>query len=539
MGNAVMHQQIAMNGMLIGRECLDRHVVGPGQDHAHFMEHLRRLQPQTGDGVAVSGVRVAQVLVKTGAHQNRRSWSNFGILCRQCAQDVFASNHVSVGKDVVILVTRNIQQHTARYNRRHLGDAQVSLSLEIDVLTGGYCCLLSGIKPHFTVGVCLPRRILMLANVAQRIDVRACVGGHRDRFGGSRRRKNIGQVAVAQARRQRIRNHRAGHGDALLVNHGQAVHRARLDQGDQIGRDMWNGQGAVRFHLSGVSGHHRPFDGLLVMSLRVIIISGLRTEQTTRGMPIMGRIRQSVAWWCFAPGKMSPEALVRAAADSGYEAVELVAQEYWPLVRDHGLKIASIGGHASIIDGLNRRENRDRIVKEIAHNLDLAAKWGIPNLICFSGSRAGLDDETGAQITAENLMRVAKMAEDAGVNLALELLNSKVDHPDYQCDKTVWGLKVIEMVNSPRVKLLYDIYHAQIMEGDIIATIRAHHHHFCHYHTAGNPGRNDLDDKQELNYPPIMRAIADTGYDGFVGQEFIPKGDPAAALKAAFDLCNL
>lgn len=253
----------------------------------------------------------------------------------------------------------------------------------------------------------------------------------------------------------------------------------------------------------------------------------------------MNHIRQSVSWWCFVPNKMTPEELVRASADIGYEAVELVGPDYWPLIRDHGLKIASYNAHRSIEDGLNRRENRQRIVDEVRGNLNLAVKWGIPNLICFSGSRKGLDDSIGAEITAENLRSVARMAEDAGVNLILELLNSKVDHPDYQCDKTAWGVKVIEMVDSPRVKLLYDIYHMQIMEGDVIRTIQDNHAHFAHYHTAGNPGRNDLDETQELYYPPIMRAILNTGYDGYVGQEFIPKSDPIAALKAAFDLCNV
>ncbi len=150
-----------------------------------------------------------------------------------------------------------------------------------------------------------------------------------------------------------------------------------------------------------------------------------------------------------------------------------------------------------------------------------------------------LDDASGAETTATGLRRVAKAAEDAGVTLVLELLNSKVDHHDYQCDHTAWGVQVIDWVDSPSVKLLYDIYHMQIMEGDIISTIRTHHRAFGHYHTAGNPGRHDLDDTQELNYPPIMRAILETGYTGYVGQEFIPRGDGAAALKAAWDLCNI
>ncbi len=253
----------------------------------------------------------------------------------------------------------------------------------------------------------------------------------------------------------------------------------------------------------------------------------------------MAQIKQSVSWWCFVPRLLAPEALVRAAAEFGYAAVELVSPEYWQLAKDHGLAIASINGHASIADGLNRRENHDRIEREILANLKLAEQWGVRNLICFSGNRAGLADPAGAEITAEGLRRVAGAAEAAGVTLVLELLNSKVDHPDYQCDHTSWGAEVCRMVGSPRVKLLYDIYHMQVMEGDIISTIRQHSDLIGHYHTAGAPGRHEIDGTQELYYPPIVRAIGATGYDGYLGQEFIPAGDPVAALKAAFDLCDL
>ena len=252
----------------------------------------------------------------------------------------------------------------------------------------------------------------------------------------------------------------------------------------------------------------------------------------------MSGIRQSVSWWCF-DGKLEPEALVRACADIGYAAMELVGEEHWALVKDHGLGIASVGGHKSIVDGLNRRENHARIESEIIANLELAVKWGIPNLVCFSGSRKGLDDETGAEITAEGLHRLARHAESAGVTLVLELLNSKVDHPDYQCDHTAWGVQVVQQVNSPRVKLLYDIYHMQIMEGDIISTIRENHQHFAHYHTAGVPGRNEIDETQELYYPAIARAILETGYEGYLGQEFIPLGDPVTGLRRAFELCDV
>jgi len=251
----------------------------------------------------------------------------------------------------------------------------------------------------------------------------------------------------------------------------------------------------------------------------------------------MKRIKQCFAWWCFS--NVQPEELVFAAANIGYQGVELAGVEHWPLIKKVGLTIVSIQGHASIEDGLNRRENCRRIQNELAANIETAVKWGIPNLICFSGNRDGIDDNTGAEITAESLHSVAKMAENAGVTLALELLNSKVDHKGYQCDKSDWGIRVCQMVASPNVKLLYDIYHMQIMEGNIIQTIHDNYRYIAHYHTAGVPGRRDLDDTQELNYPAILREIQATGYEGFIGQEFIPKGDPIAALKKAFELCDV
>jgi len=253
----------------------------------------------------------------------------------------------------------------------------------------------------------------------------------------------------------------------------------------------------------------------------------------------MGRIKHSAAWWCYVRGEMTPERFVRAAAEIGYDAVEIVDRSYWQLVKDHGLAIASVVGHTTLVDGLNKRANHSRIAAELHENIAQAARWGIPNLVVFSGNRNGLSDDAGAEITAEGLRLAARAAEDAGVTLVLELLNSKVDHKDYQCDHTSWGVRVIQMVDSPRVKLLYDIYHMQIMEGDIIRTIRDHHAHFGHYHTGGNPGRNEIDDRQELNYPAIVRAIAATGYAGYLGQEFVPTGDPVAALRDALARCTV
>lgn len=250
-------------------------------------------------------------------------------------------------------------------------------------------------------------------------------------------------------------------------------------------------------------------------------------------------IRQSVSWWCVQNRGVENDALLRQVKSLGFAGVELIGREHFARARDCGLEIVSHMGHQSIGDGLNDPANHDRIESEIHRNLELAAEYGIANLIVFSGNRrAGLTDDEGADHTAACLARVAKAAEDAGVTLILELLNSRVDHPGYQCDRTAWGVDVCKRTGSSRVRLLYDIYHAQIMEGDLIRTIESSHGFIGHYHTAGNPGRRDLDDNQEIHYPAVFRAIARTGYDGWIGHEFIPHGDVVAALTAAYGITS-
>ncbi len=248
-------------------------------------------------------------------------------------------------------------------------------------------------------------------------------------------------------------------------------------------------------------------------------------------------MKQSISWWCYGNKGVDDVALLREVKRIGFDGVELIDESKFGLVHDAGLAIASHAGHATIENGLNDPANHDRIEHEIIANLELATKHKIANLIVFSGNRrAGLSEEAGAEYTAAGLARVAKAAEQANVPLILEFLNSKVDHKGYQADSTPWIAKVLDAVGSTHVKCLYDIYHAQIMEGDLIRTIQAHSGHFGHYHTAGNPGRNDLDDQQEIQYSPIVRAIAATGYDGYIGHEFIAKGDVVAALAAAYRL---
>lgn len=251
----------------------------------------------------------------------------------------------------------------------------------------------------------------------------------------------------------------------------------------------------------------------------------------------MNPLRQGFSWWCYADRGVADDELLKKARGIGYETVDLIDKSLWPLVLKHGLKLAAVDGHDGIEQGLNRRENGLRIEMELRTRIEDAEKFNIPVLICFSGNREGLDDEAGLAACADTLGRLAPVAADAGVTLAVELLNSKVDHVDYQCDHTEWGVQLCEQVDSPAVKLLYDIYHMQIMEGDVIRTIEKRHPYFAHYHTAGNPGRGQPDETQELNYPAIYRAIAATGYQGYVSHEFIPKGDPIEALQSAYDDC--
>jgi hydroxypyruvate isomerase len=252
----------------------------------------------------------------------------------------------------------------------------------------------------------------------------------------------------------------------------------------------------------------------------------------------MKALRQSFSWWCFANRGVEPEALLAGAAKIGYAGVDLIDEKFWPLAKKNELMITAIGGHSTLESGLNRAENAARIEGELRLNIAKASEWNIPVLICFSGNRHGESNEAGIAQCAETLRRVTAEAEAAGVTLAMELLNSKVDHRGYQCDRSEWGIELCRRVGSPAFKLLYDIYHVQIMEGDLVRTILEAHEFFAHYHTAGNPGRGEPDETQEINYTAVYQAIATMGYDGFISHEFIPTGDPLAALKRAFRVCE-
>jgi hydroxypyruvate isomerase len=253
-------------------------------------------------------------------------------------------------------------------------------------------------------------------------------------------------------------------------------------------------------------------------------------------------IKHSASKWCYSD--YSVEALAKAGKKMGLHSIELLNAEDWPVVKEHGLTCAMAYGPESDTYGLqtgwNRKAHHEDLVPQYKEHIPRVAEAGLPNVICFSGRREGLSDEQGLENCAAGLKQIMPVAEEHGVTVCMELLNSKVDHPDYQCDHTAWGVELVDRVGSPRFRLLYDIYHMQIMEGDVIRTIRNHHDAIAHYHTGGVPGRNEIDDTQELNYPAIVRAIAETGYEGFIGQEFVPTADdPLQSLREAIEICTV
>ena len=252
-----------------------------------------------------------------------------------------------------------------------------------------------------------------------------------------------------------------------------------------------------------------------------------------------GRIRQSVCQWCY--DGMPLEDLCRQAAGIGLKSVELLGEHDWAVAKRFGLTCAMANGPSGITLGWNRPDQHDKLVRESERLLPLVAAAGLPNMIVFSGNRDGLSDAEGLANCAAGLARIVPTAERLGVTVCMELLNSRVDHKDYQCDRTPWGVELVKRVGSPRFRLLYDIYHMQIMEGDVIRTIRDNFPFIAHYHTGGVPGRHEIDESQELYYPAIMRALVSLGYSGFVGQEFIPSPgrDPMASLRNGFRTCDV
>ncbi len=270
----------------------------------------------------------------------------------------------------------------------------------------------------------------------------------------------------------------------------------------------------------------------------VVLARGAEASDADVASASKGRLKQSVCRWCYA--KMDLEDLCRNAAEIGLKSVELLDVEDLDVPVRHGLTCAMVNGPSGIARGWNRAEDHDRLVKKSKEILAAVGDAGMPNMIVFSGNtQRGQSAEQGLDACAEGLTKIMKAAEKHDVTVCMELLNSKVDHRGYQCDHTEWGVKLVEKIGHERFKLLYDIYHMQIMEGDVIRTIRTYKDHIAHYHTGGVPGRNEIDDSQELNYRAICQAIVDMGFSGYLAQEFIPKRDPMVSLAQAASICDV
>ncbi len=254
---------------------------------------------------------------------------------------------------------------------------------------------------------------------------------------------------------------------------------------------------------------------------------------------LKGKVNHSVCRWCYKD--IALEDLCKAAKEIGIASVELTGPDEWPVLKKYGLTSAlPWGAGKGIEDGFNNPLLHDELVKSYSEVIPKAAAAGLTQIICFSGNRKGMDDEKGMENCAIGLKRLMPIAEKHKVTVVMELLNSKVNHKDYMCDRTPWGASLCDKVGSDRFKLLYDIYHMQIMEGDVIATIQKYQKYISHYHTGGVPGRNEIDETQELNYPAIMKAIVETGYKGYVAQEFVPKReDKIASLKQGVQICDV
>jgi len=270
----------------------------------------------------------------------------------------------------------------------------------------------------------------------------------------------------------------------------------------------------------------------------VLPLQSLAAQPATPAV-VKGRLKQSVSRWCYSKIPM-PE-FCEAVKAMGLTAIDLLEEPDWAVVADHGL-ICSMGyaGGGKIPDGLNVRANHDAIVKNFEEKIPRAAKLKVPNVITFFGNRReGLSDAEAIANCVDGLNRVKKIGEDAGVTICVELLNSKVDHKGYQGDHTLFGVEVVKAVNSPRVKLLYDAYHMQIMEGDLIRTIRTNKDYIAHVHTGGVPGRHELDETQEVNWRAVAAALADLGFPGYMAHEFVPTRDPPTSLRQAVALCDV
>jgi hydroxypyruvate isomerase len=255
---------------------------------------------------------------------------------------------------------------------------------------------------------------------------------------------------------------------------------------------------------------------------------------------LKGNINHSVCRWCFS--EIPLEELCKVVKQIGFGAIDLLKPNEWPIAKKYGLdsSMCYTAGETSLTKGWNNPANHDWLVKDYLEGIELVANAGYKNLICFAGNRNGMDDETGLNNCVTGLKQIMPLAEKRGVTIQIELFNSKIDHKDYMGDKSAWGIELCKRLGSPNFKILFDIYHMQIDEGDIIRSIQDNHQYFGHYHTAGVPGRHEIDDTQELNYPAIMRAIKASGYTGYVAHEFIPThSDRIGSLQQAVNICDI
>jgi hydroxypyruvate isomerase len=271
-------------------------------------------------------------------------------------------------------------------------------------------------------------------------------------------------------------------------------------------------------------------------------MSAAASSSTITFKELKGNINHSVCRWTY--NTLTLDELCTAAKKIGLKAIDLVGPKDWPVLQKYGLFSSMCNGaEINLVDGFNDTQFHPKLIERYTEHIELVSKAGYKNLICFSGNRRGMDDETGLKNCAEGLKKLVGLAEKNNVILVMELLNSKVNHKDYMCDKSKWGVELCKVVGSENFKLLYDIYHMQIDEGDVIQTIKDNHQYFAHYHTGGVPGRHEIDDSQELYYPAIIKAILATGFNGYLAQEFIPTGktneDKIAALKKAINICDV
>jgi hydroxypyruvate isomerase len=273
-------------------------------------------------------------------------------------------------------------------------------------------------------------------------------------------------------------------------------------------------------------------------SVGVSMLSSFTTDDE-KPTALKGNINHAVCRWCYS--SIPLDELCKSAKEIGIKGIDLVGPKEWPTLQQYGLYSSMCNGaELNLVDGFNDTQFHAKLIQNYTEMIPLVAKAGYKNLICFSGSRRGKDDETGWKNCTEGLKKLIPLAEKHNIILVMELLNSKVDHKDYQCDKTAWGVELCKRIGSENFKLLYDIYHMQIDEGDVIRTIRDNHQYIAHYHTGGVPGRNEIDQTQELFYPAIMEAIVKTGHKGFVAQEFIPTWpDKIAALRKGVEICDV